>query len=556
MQPLTDEEKKHRRETWGVYRYQPTFPTKERPFINDQLAFHQSLAKIRVIIGPNRAGKTTPAVHEPAAMVTMGDGGDPPDWWGRPRSLTPRSPLTLWLASPKLPELPIGDARLKRLFIGFWYTDPKTGERMFAPPLIPRSHLKNPECLDQRNVTIIETKNNDIFVLKSSHQKPSSSAGEEPDCILVDEKTDPLVWYEFVARVSQRPDAFIIHVLTDDAENNETDYLNYLKPGVEDGTVEFFRFNHENPHIDTTHHERVLSLLPPEQRRVRRSGERLGEVRQVYPFANEWRRGFVHTGEPYKNQFGGDGNWVPKIHWPKITPAWTRYVIHDPGETNPAACAWIAVEPGLNNLWVYRGLYWPEPYANFIDTVREIFEATGEERIRAFFMDPKYGKRKMQFGFDAPKDRRRIDLYNAESSKLLGRRFRWAMAPPSIERMWRPTRSSYLKAYLDPRTQAPMMWFLDDGSPGMEALKTEFTLYRWAASPKGRTSNPDVAVKKHDNFIYCIEVAASMGLQWYPPDGEELSVLRSKRDMADPDGKLAEFMEGGYVHGFNELEFL
>lgn len=556
MQSLTDEERKLRRETWGVYRYTPTAPTKERPFINDQRAFHQSLAKIRIIIGPNRAGKTTPAVNEPAAMLAGGDGGDYPEWWGYPKDQTPKTPLTIWLSSPKLPDLPIGDARLKRLFIGFWFTDPATGERIWMPPLVPRSHLKSPACLDQKGVQTIETINQDIIVLKSAHQLPGSSAGEEPDLILVDEKTDPLVWYEYVARVSQNQHARIIHVLTDDADDNQTDYLAYLK-NADPADVEWFRFGPDNPHIDTVHHERVMNLLPPEQKRVRRKGETMAEVRRCYPFANEWRKGFVHTGEVYRNEFGGSGNWVPSHHWPKIDKNWTRYVIHDPGETNPGACAWIAAEPGLNNLWVYRGLYWPEPYANFIDTAREIFDATGDELIRMFMMDPKYGKRHLQFGMDAPRERKRIDLYNAVSSRLLGRPFRWAMAPSGIERMQRSVRIAHLRAYMDPRNNAvPMLWILDDGSPGLEALKTEFDLYRTATSPKGKEANPDRPVKKWDNFIYCLEVAAAMGLQWFPPDGEEMSVLRLKRDMADPDRKLADFMESGNAEGWNETTFM
>lgn len=555
MQPA-DDAGKLIRETWGLYRYNPMSPTPEKPYVNDQKAFHESLAKIRVIFGPNRAGKTTPAVHDIAAPIGIAAGGGAPVWWTRPPSLTARSPMTIWLSSPKLPELPIGDARLKRLFIGFWYTDPETRERTWVPPIIPRSYLKNPECLEHRNISVIETIANDIFVLKSAHQAPGSSAGEEPDAILVDEKSDPLVWNEYVARVSQSPHAYIVHVLTDDAEHNETDYLNYLK-GADKDLVEFFRFSEENVHIDTEHHGRVLSLLPPEQQRVRRSGERLSEVRQCYPFANEWRQDFVHKGKPYKNEFGGDGNWIPKHRWPEIGPHWTRYVIHDPGETNPGACSWIAAEPGLSNLYVYRILYWPEPYANFIDTCREIFEACGKERIRAFFMDPKYGKRHLQFATGAPKERKRIDLYNTVSSRLLGRPFRWGMAPSGIERLSRPTRIIYLKAYMDPRANPPpMLWMLDDGSPGAEALKTEFSLYRWAASPKGRTANPDIPVKKHDNIIYTLEVAASMGLQWFAPDGEEQSVVPLRRHLADPDGKLTDFMEGGFAEGFNQAEFL
>lgn len=555
MQPLSEEEKRIRRDSWGVHRYTPTRPTKDKPHVNDQWAFHKSLAKIRVIIAPNRAGKTVAAVHDGAALLLN---EDYPDWWGWPEGMTPTSPLTIWLASPKLPDLPIGDARLKRMFVGFWFTDPQSGEKKWMPPLIPLSHLRFPRCIEQKGVTTIETVNRDIVVLKSSHQMASSSAGEEPDLIIVDEKTDPLVMNEFIARVSQRRDARMIICLTDDAENNETEYLDNLRRGVASGLVEFFEWSHENPHIDQEHHDQVMQLLSAEQYRVRRGGERLGDVRRCYPFANEWHEGFKTNKAPVVlNQFGGHGNWIPANRWPKITDKWTRYVVHDPGETNPAACAWIAAEPGLANLFVYRVMHWPEPYANFRDTVKEIFDATGDEKIRVFFMDPKYGKRHMQFGFDAPKERRRVDLYNKVSSELLGRSFRWALAPSGIEKMRRSTRIASLKAYMNPNVKSiPMMWFIDDGSKGMAALKTEFNLYRWAASAKGRTANPDTPVKKHDNIIYCLEVAASMGFQWFPPDGEELSVLRLPVNPADPDNKLRDFMEGPFAEGWNESRYM
>jgi hypothetical protein len=555
---LTDEQRQNRRDSWGVYRYVPLRPSKEQPYTNNQLAFHKSLAKIRVIIAPNRAGKTVAAVHEPAGLLAGGDGGDYPDWWGWSPDFTPKSPLTIWLASPKLPDLPIGDARLKRMFIGFWFTDPMTGERKWMPPLIPLSHLKKPDCINQKGVTTIETVNRDIIVMKSSHQAASSSAGEEPDLILVDEKNDPLVMNEFIARVAQDPSKRMIVSLTDDAENNETEYVDNLRRGVKSGLVEFFEWTSENPHIDQEHHDAVLQLLSREQYRVRKGGERLGEVRRCYPFANEWHEGFKTNKDPVRlNPYGGHGNWIPPSAWPKITDKWTRYVVHDPGETNPAACAWIAAEPGLNNLFVYRGLYWPEPYANFRDTIQEIFDNCFDEQFRVFMMDPKYGKRHMQFGMDAPRERRRIDLYNKESSAILGRPFRWAMAPSGIEKLRRSTRISSLKAYLNPdHKSVPMMWFIDDGSPGMEALKNEFVLYRWAAAAKGRTANPDTPVKKHDNFIYCVEVAAAMSFQWFPPDGEEYSVLRTPRNQSDPDNKLRDFMEGPYPDGYGETRFL
>jgi len=552
MQPLTDEERQARRDGWGIYRYTPTRPTREKPFINDQWAFHQSLAKIRVIIGPNRAGKTTPAVAEPAALLLN---EDYPEWWGWAPNCTPKSPLTIWMSSPKLPDSIIGDARLKRMFKGFWLTDTKTGERTWTPPMIPPSHLKDPDHLDRVNIRTLETVNGDAIIVKSSKQAPSASAGEEPDLIVVDEPTEPGIWYEYVARVAQRRDARIIHILTDNAENSQTDYLDWLRKDHK-GNVEFFRFSHENPHIDDSHHEDVLSLLPPEQKRIRRHGDTTIEARRCYPFANRWHEDNDVRKPEILNPYGGHGNWIPRSKIFPIPKHWTRYIVHDPGITNPGACGWIGVEPGVENCYVYRGLYWQEPHPAFIDTVREIFEATGPEKIRAALIDPKAMKQRMQFGFSAPRERTKIALYNSVSSKLLGRPFRWALAPPSIELMTRPSRIAYLTAMLDPRnTSVPMMWFFDDGSEGMNSLKNEFDKYHWAATPKGRADNPDKPVKKHDHFIWAVEVCAAMGFHWYPDEGDDFSVMPTPFNPNDPDGKLKEFMEGDKAQDFGKATY-
>lgn len=553
--PLTEQEKKDRRDSWGIYRYRPTQPTRDKPHINDQVGFHQSLAKIRVIIGPNRAGKTTPSVAEFGGLVLN---EDYPDWWGWSPNATPKSPLTLWLSSPILPESVASDARLKRLFIGFWLTDPLTGERTWTPPLIPPSHLKDPGVLERSRPRIIETVAGDVFVIKSSRQAPEASAGEEPDLILVDEPTEPGVWYEYVGRVSQRPESRIIHVLTDASEGMKTDYLDYLKGAEHEGLVEFFRFTDANPHIDNLHHEQVLSLLPPEQKRIRRGGETTAEVRRCYPFANRWHKDRDQKKPEILNPYGGRGNWIPKDKCFPIPSKWTRYVIHDPGITNAAAAAWIAAEPGLNNLYIYRGLYVPEPPSDLMEMCRMIFEMTGDDQIRTFFIDPKSAKFPMQWIGNGPKEMKRLDLYDAASSRLTGRRFRWAKAPASIERMKKESRIAALTAYLNTDNgSCPNMWFFDDGSFGMEhGLKFELDKYQWGAAAKGRTNNPVAPVDKHNHFIYCIEVAAAMQLGWFPDDGDSFSVIPRKVNPVDPDGYLGGFMDGGFAEDFGKQEWL
>ena len=554
MQPLSDEERQARRDGWGIYRYVPTSPTKDKPYINDQRAFHQSQAKIRIIIGPNRAGKTTPAVAELAAHCL---GEDYPDWF-RASNVTPKPPMTVWMSSPKFPESIVDDARLKRLFRGYYFVDPETRDRTWMPPLIPPSFLKNPSCLDLKNNKVFETKNDFAVVLKSANQKTTASAGEEPELIFVDEMTDTDIWSEYLGRVSTSRYCRIIHVLTDSGDGTQTDYLDWLKgKGEELGLVEFFRFSHENPHIDDSHHDETLSLLSPTQYRIRRQGQTAGEVARCYPFANRWHQDYDPLKPEVPNPYGWHGNWIPKNQCFEIPKHWTRYVVHDPGITNPGACAWIAVEPGVENCYVYRGLYWREPHSAFIETVRDIFEATGGERIRVFFVDPKAIKQRMQFGFSAPKERTKIALYNAVSSKLLGRPFRWALAPPSIEAMIRPTRIAYLTAMLDPgNTAVPMMWFFDDGSEGMEALKNEFDKYHWAATPKGRADNPDRPVKKHDHFIWALEVCAAMGFRWFADEGDDHSVVPIRRDPGDPTGKIREFMESDKYEDFGKTAFM
>lgn len=543
---LDEAEIARRKESWSIFKYQPMRPTEDRPHTNDQWGFHQDPSLVRVIEGANRGGKTICLTAEIAALM---HGPPYPDWfaWGK-SSTCPKPPVVVWLFMPIFPKLASSDARLRKLFFGFNSIDPYSKGELWTPPFIPDECLRNPKLLHSPDPQVFEHKNGSVLSLKSDHQDTRALASEEVHLIALDEPASNAGFYEIVPRLKTHRGSRMIYGMTNTADDGMTDHLDTVRKSPNCKIFVFGRGG--NIHEDVDHSANVMELLPEEERLVREDGKSKAEVLRCYPdvFLHR-RRNFLgeYEGDEVLNPWGGHGNFIPKPMCFEIPKNWTRYVVHDPGTTNPSATVWFAVEPGTEDIYAYRCLFFENPPVDTDDVVRPIFEMSVGERIVNWSMDPRGGTFPQKTcGAKQLKGRRLIDFYNMSSSRILGRKFYWSLAPSRMWAIGKTARIVALAAYLNPFNKSvPNFWIFDDGTHGMDKVKFEFGKYRKSRVKDGKSNNPEYAVAKNDNSIYCCEVAANVGFR-YIPVTDDLPVMGPIKYRQRPiTEEMDRFMEGG-----------
>jgi phage terminase large subunit-like protein len=84
--------------------------------------------------------------------------------------------------------------------------------------------------------------------------------------------------------------------------------------------------------------------------------------------------------------------WNPKVHLVdpfRISKDWRRIVSIDPAATGTTAALWAAIEPGTNNIYLYREYY----TANLVvsDHAKNILARNAGDSIDMWLLDPKWG---------------------------------------------------------------------------------------------------------------------------------------------------------------------
>lgn len=477
-------ELRRRIENWGVYRYSPI-----RKPLNDQLGFHLDQSTVRIIIGSNRSGKTECPLAEAAAIGL----GEPYPWWLRGWKVLPKPPASCWIVIPVFNESPTADARIKKLFIGEESSDTQ-GNRILKPPLIPREMI-DWHSSDWQHVKLV---NGSTYDFKSSQQQSIQLASANVDLIIYDEPTKQTHWDEGVARLLALPYSRLIHCLTDTALKAR--YLNRIlaKPGIP-----VFHFTTAgNPYRNKEHADEIASLMDERERDVRIKGYRFSDTLLCYPNVFKW---VDRNGQPIDSPCG-TGNWIA----PQVIPDhWTKYVIHDPGKSNPAAAVWFAVDP-QGNIHAYKMRYWERPPSGIGRVILDLLETNAGDKIERWYIDPVAAQQPIHGGDYYERGRREIDIYREMSDE---HGIFWYLGTPKLQRMKRRDRLAYLEAYLDPTDKVhPMIWFHD--TPDMQPLRYEFQQYRMAVSKDPDRNNPEATHDKDNHAIYCCEAACVMPINY------------------------------------------
>lgn len=347
----------------------------------EQDAFHQSRARVRLLRGSNRGGKTLPAAVEVARAVT---GCDP---YGKFRPANGR----LYAVGKNLDH--VGEVMWRKLGRSGAFRiirDPKTKQwRAFrpwndwdqaykekskeAPPLIPPRMISKVAWENKsKGIPKLVVLNNgwEIGFYSSEGHIPQ---GSDLDGWWFDEELVNEAWYpEMRTRILDRgglgwwsatPQAGTDVLF--DLHEKAMAQVGRANPGVK----EFLILLADNRHMGEQEKKDLAEDLSEEERLVRIQGEFALGSWKVYP-------GFSMT--------------VHGMTLEDVPPGWTRYMVVDPGHA-VCACLFAAVPPPNYGDFVlcYDELYIPQcDAAKFADHVRQ--KAQGQT-FHSFVMDHHMG---------------------------------------------------------------------------------------------------------------------------------------------------------------------
>jgi hypothetical protein len=292
----------HRRSKHAINTYAPT-----NQLNHDQLSFHKSTHRYRLLFGGNQSGKSHAAAYEIAC-------------WARgkhPHRKIPKPPIDIWVISAEYVTLRTGIYRHLRNIIPDWEIE------KFGPNVI--GHLL-PAYIIMKNGSMITFQS----AKGDARQKFQAAAVH---LISIDEEVQGSIWEELQARTLATGGNFIISATLLESY----DWILNLErqASQKDSDVFLSRLNTElNPYLDTATVQHLKETWSKDTQEVRLYGKSLRSTGLVY---NTW--------DSTKHK-------IKKFPIPK---EWPRWCAIDPG-IRTCAVLWITCDQD-NHSYAYRELY-------------------------------------------------------------------------------------------------------------------------------------------------------------------------------------------------------
>lgn len=178
--------------------------------------------------------------------------------------------------------------------------------------------------------------------------------------------------------------------------------------------------------------------------------------------------------------------WDAKVHLikPRRLPReWRRFVSIDPAATGTTAALWCAVEPGTNNLYLYREYYQSNDIVS--NHAKNILVRNGGDAIDIWLIDPKWGAQR-----------------NNETHKTGMQLYRDNGIPCRLaevgEDYGMQASREYIAATLDPNARHPKVYAFED----LKNFKFEIEHYVWDFFSKGdqKGLSKDRPLKRNDHL--------------------------------------------------------
>jgi hypothetical protein len=283
----------------------------------DQLSFHKSKARVRLVFGGNQSGKSKCVAQEIK-------------WW-----LEESHP---YQRTPKSPKIYILSADYRTLTEGVYRHLMGANQQ---PAILQEWNIEKigPAAAKTEIPAFIRTRSGaqcDFISGEGNEEARRKIQAAAVDLVVIDEEISGVLWKELMARrlakggrvtvsaTLQRSEEWLLDLEQMSITGDENIHLTRLKTkrAVERG------------HVSRDVYEEMFTYLSEEDKHVMLEGGSRKRQGLVYPeFCKK------HICEPFE-----------------IPPAWTRYCGIDPGRRT-AAILWLAVPPGEKIVYIYREGY-------------------------------------------------------------------------------------------------------------------------------------------------------------------------------------------------------
>lgn len=343
------------------------------PFANSQ-RFHQSQAKIRLLIGSNRSGKTNSSVADLAMVLT----GTHP--WGKWPKQDGRSYIVGWdeafignVLAPKL-LLPGAFQVIRDEITGMWrpvvpddpydaaYREKWLDAAPFIPPRMIQGNInwKSKKDFVPSDVTLTTGWKLSFFSSRSEPQR-----GNEIDDARISEEIENKTWPRELLRGLVKRSGRFTYEATPQSSSAwlYNEFQKAIAPGADTRRREaFFLHVKDNKYLSEQDRADFYDQLTEEERRVCWDGE------------------FMLGGAMVYKTYSRDRHVIPSFEPPET---WNRWMVVDPGVTTCAVTLWAIPPPmlpdGQENPMAYERHCYDELYLKGCSA--EIFASKVKEKL-------------------------------------------------------------------------------------------------------------------------------------------------------------------------------
>ena len=412
--------------------------------------------KIFGVLGGNRSGKT-----EEGAFITIA--------WALGKKFFEGEPAFEWVKDLPIPEPPVNiwvvglDYGLLKNVI--WQEKLRTGRG--HPPLLPRDPKVITKVIDGEFQVYFA--NGSILTGKSADAGREKFQGASIDLAWIDEECEADVFDEIYQRTADCAGKILLTLtpLVDIASGVRTPWVFDLYEEMNAGRTDiaFVKLSVlDNPYVPSEEKTKLVSKWGGHfEESARLYGDFIQRSGLVY---NDWKAS-VHMVDPVK---------IPRD--------WRRIVSIDPAATGTTAAVWCAVEPGNNNLHLYREYY--ESNRIVSDHAKSILLVNGSDPIDMWLLDSKWASQR-----NNETHRTGLQLYRESGIPC---------RPSPVDEDYGLNASrEYVAATLEPSPTHPKLFV----HKTLKHFKFEVEHYSWDVFGKGerKGEGKDKPRKKNDHLI-------------------------------------------------------
>jgi len=422
--------------------------------------------KIFGILGGNRSGKT-----EEGAFIAVA--------WALGKKFFEGFPSYKWIEKLPIPDPPsniwvVGlDYSLLKMVI--WFEKLRQGRG--HPPLLPRDPDVIAKIVDGEFQVYF--KNGSVITGKSADAGREKFQGASVDLVWIDEECEADVFDECYQRTADCAGRILLTLtpLTDTNSGVKTPWVYSLYEEMVKGRgdIKFVKLSVlKNPYVPE---EEKKKLIEKWTGKFEEGARLYGDFIQ--------RSGLVYN------------LWKPSVHLVesfRIPREWRRIVSIDPAATGTTAAIWGAIEPGSDNLYLYREYY--ESNQIVSSHAKAILMKNGSDPIDIWMIDPKWGSQR-----NNETHKSGLDLYRENGIPA-------RLADINFEDYGLNASREYIAATLDKSPRHPKVFVFRD----LKNFQFEIEHYTWDFYAKGELKGlgKDKPVKRNDHLMNAFQYLACL----------------------------------------------